>query len=208
MKFFKLSAVLMMLAILTVFSTKTNSQTISMGIESGLNIANMSLTPNLNSSTKTGFMVGGFADIGVSRIVTIRPGLRYISKGFTLTGNGLTLNEKMSYLEMPLLIKASIPLNHVKPYFAAGPTLGINLSASQEISAQGQVVQTDDVSTSWETIDFGLYFGSGFDFHVYDNIDVTTGFGYTLGLTNVSKAQGLEGKNNGIQITTGIKFGL
>lgn len=208
MKFFKLSMVLMTLAMVTLINTNTNSQNISMGIESGLNIANMSLTPNLNSSTKTGFMVGGFADIGVSRIVSIRPGLRYVTKGFTLTGNGFTLNEKMNYLEMPLLIKASIPLKHVRPYFVAGPSLGINLSASQEISANGQVVQTDDVSASWETIDFGLYFGSGFDFHVADNIDVFSGFGYTLGLTNVSKAQGLEGRNSGIQITGGVKFGL
>src|SRR5512144_763851 len=124
MKFFKLSMVLMTLAMVTLINTNTNSQNISMGIESGLNIANMSLTPNLNSSTKTGFMVGGFADIGVSRIVSIRPGLRYVTKGFTLTGNGFTLNEKLNYIEMPLLIKASIPLKHVRPYFVAGPSLG------------------------------------------------------------------------------------
>jgi hypothetical protein len=153
-------------------------------------------------------MVGGFADIGVSRIISIRPSLRYVTKGFSLTGNGLTLNEKMSYLEMPLLIKASIPLNHVKPYVVAGPSLGINLSASSEILNGGQVLQSADDGASWETIDFGLYFGSGFDFHVADKIDVFTGFGYTLGLTNVSKIQGLEGKNNGIQITGGVKFGL
>jgi len=208
MKFFKLSTALIMLAMITVFNTNTNSQTSSLGIESGLNLANMSLTPNFTTSSRTGLMVGGFADIGISRIVSIRPGLRYVMKGFSTTGNGVTFNEKLSYLELPMLIKASIPLNHVKPFFAAGPTLGIQLSASEEITNGGQVVQTNDAGTSWETIDFGLYFGSGLDFHVADNIDVFAGFGYTLGLTNVSKIQGIESKNNGIQVTSGVKFDL
>jgi hypothetical protein len=117
-------------------------------------------------------------------------------------------DEKMSYLEFPMLIKVSIPLNYVKPYFTAGPTLGIQLSASEDITNGGQVIQTNDANTAWETIDFGLYFGGGLDFHVANNIDVFTGFGYNLGLTNVSKIQGIEGKNSGIQITGGIKFGL
>ncbi len=54
----------------------------------------------------------------------------------------------------------------------------------------------------------GLYFGGGIEFHVAQNTDVFTGFGYSLGLTNVSKIQGIEGKNNGIHVTGGIKFGL
>jgi len=207
MKFFKLSIVLMILVMFTVINNNTNSQTTSLGIESGLNLANMSLTPAFTTSTRTGLMVGGFADIGVSRIVSIRPGLRFVTKGFSTTSNGVTFNEKISYLELPMLIKASIPLQHIKPYFAAGPTLGIQLSASEEITA-GQQIQTNDAGTAWETIDLGLYFGSGLDFHVADNMDVFTGFGYTLGLTNVSKIQGIEGKNNGIQVTGGIRFGL
>ncbi|HJY63057.1 MAG TPA: porin family protein [Ignavibacteria bacterium] len=208
MKFFKLSMVIMMLVMITVINTDSYSQSnTSLGIESGLNLANMSLTPNFTTSSRTGLMVGGFADIGVSRIVSIRPGIRYVTKGFSTTSNGVTFNEKLSYLELPMLLKASIPLDRIKPYFTAGPTLGIQLSASEEIT-NGVQVQTNDAGTAWETIDMGLYFGGGIEFHVAHNTDVFTGFGYTLGLTNVSKIQGIEGKNNGIHITGGIKFGL
>jgi hypothetical protein len=206
MKFFNLSMMLVMLAIHAIFSGETSSQTTSLGIEGGLNVANMNLT-NLTTNSRTGLMVGGFADIGVSRIVSIRPGLRYVMKGFSVSNNGFTLTEKLSYIELPMLIKASIPLQSVKPFFTAGPTVGIQLSATQELT-NGTQVQTADAGQFFETVDFGLYFGGGLDFRVAPNTDVFTGFGYSLGLTNVSKFTGLEGKNSGLQVSGGIKFGL
>ena len=206
MKFSKLTMVLVLAAI-AAFNSHVFSQSTGLGIEGGLNLANMSVTPNFNTSTRTGLMVGGFVDIGVSNIISIRPGVRFVMKGFSASSNGITITERLSYLEMPMLLKGSIPLQRVKPYFVAGPTLAIQLSATQE-ATNGVQVQTDDASSAFETIDFGLYFGGGLDFHVANNIDVFTGFGYSLGLTNISKIPNFEGKNNGIQVTGGIKFNL
>jgi hypothetical protein len=208
MKNLKFKLTMFVLAVFASVNSQTFSQTgTGLGIESGINMANMSLTPAFTTSSRTGLMIGGFVDIGVSRILSIRPGVRYVMKGFSTTSNGITFTEKLSYLELPMLLKASIPLQRVKPYFSAGPTLGIQLSATEEIT-NGVQVQTGDVSTVFETIDFGLYFGGGLEFHVASGTDIFTGFGYSLGLTNVSKVPTFEGKNNGIQITGGIKFGL
>jgi hypothetical protein len=177
-----------------------------MGIEGGINLANVSTTPSFNSSTRTGFMVGGFADIGVSRIVSVKPSVRYIQKGYTTQIQGINVSESYGYIEIPLMIKAKLPLNQVKPYFEAGPMLGIQLSANQEFSFNGQV-QEQETGSFYSAVDFGLYFGSGIEFHVAPNTDIFTGFGYSLGLTNISKTA-TSGKNNGFQMSAGVKFGL
>lgn len=205
MRFTKLIAVF----VLTVMSfvTNTYSQSTGMGIEGGINLANISTTPVFNTNSKTGFTVGGFADIGVSNVVSIKPGARFILKGYTFQNQfGSSVTESYSYIEVPLMIKAKIPLNKVRPYFEAGPTVSIQLSASGETNINGQV-QTFDNSTLYNTIDFGLYFGSGVEFRVAPDIDLFTGFGYSLGLTSISKGT-TSVKNNGFQMNTGVKFGL
>lgn len=195
------------IAVLSVY-TNVYSQSTSMGIEGGLNLANISTTPSFNSGSKTGFMIGGFADLGVSKVVSIKPGVRYIMKGYTTQFAGGNMTETYSYIEIPMMIKARLPLNQVKPYFEAGPTLGIQLSANQEFTfVGGGQAQEQDSSPFYNAIDLGLYFGSGIEFNVAHNTDIFTGFGYSLGLTNISKTT-TSGKNHGFQITTGVKFGL
>lgn len=81
MKFTKLIAAVV-LALMS-FVTNTYSQSTSMGLEGGINLANISTTPMFNTTSKTGFMIGGFADIGVSNVVSIKPGARFIMKGYT-----------------------------------------------------------------------------------------------------------------------------
>lgn len=206
MKLIKLSIALA--AVLLIFSASVFSQSASLGIEGGINLANISTTPSFNSGSKTGFMVGGFADIGVSRIVSIKPSVRYIKKGYTAQGQGVTLTESYSYIEIPLLIKAGLPLKNVKPYFEAGPTLGIQLSANQEFTFNGGLQPIEqDSGPAYSAIDFGLYFGSGMEFSVAHNTDLFTSFGYSLGLTNISKTS-TSAKNSGFQISAGVKFGL
>jgi hypothetical protein len=193
------------------------SQSSGMGIEGGINLADISIAPlTVTTSSRTGMMVGAFADIGITRSFYIRPGLRYVMKGFSSVNNNgfvnVTTTTKISYLEFPALLKVAFPLTEVKPYVMAGPTLGIMLSATQE-QTDGVNNASGDVSQFLETIDFGLYFGGGIDFHVAKKIDMFVGAGYSLGLTNIVKPnpnnlQQVTGKNLGIQVTAGMKFGL
>src|SRR5436190_712400 len=104
-----LKTTLIIFALFVIYSTQSFSQSIGLGIESGINIGDISSSPAFNTTTKTGFMVGGFADIGVTDIFAVRPGLRYITKGFTSTFNGVSFTDNLSYLEVPLLLKVSVP---------------------------------------------------------------------------------------------------
>lgn len=207
MKFFKHFMVLVTLSFISALSTQVYSQSsIGLGIEGGVNMANINVTPNFTTNGRTGILIGAFADIGLSRTIYLRPGIRYVSKGFSNTDNGITYTDKLSYLEIPALLKVSFPLTEVKPYLLAGPTLGIQLSANEE-ATDGVQVQTADASSIYESIDFGLYFGAGVDFHV-SKVDMFVGGGYSMGLSNIVKQTNISGKNYGFQLTGGIKFNL
>lgn len=204
MKQFKILFTIVLAVIIS--STALKAQETGLGIEGGINISNVSTTPSVNLNSRTGFMVGGYADIGISRIASIKPGIRYIVKGFTGSGNGLTISENMHYIEIPLLVKFRIPLNEVKPYFEAGPTLAIQLSASED-QTFGAQSQNFDAGFLYESIDFGLYFGSGVEFSLGNRISMFTGGGYSLGLSNTSKTA-TSVRNRGFQFTSGVKFGI
>lgn len=209
MKFIKTT--LLMTAMLAVFSTQLFSQSVKLGIEGGMNLSNSSFTPDIQSSSRSGMLFGGFAEIKVSPIISIKPGIRYIMKGFSVMNNGgFPNNFKVNYIEVPALLKVTFPVSSVKPYIEAGPTFSLRVSANEEINlGNQQQAQESDVSQLFESTDIGLYFGSGMDFRVGNNAEMFTGIGYGLGLTNtISSVANLTAKNNGFRIITGVKFDL
>ncbi len=207
MRFTKLTSFLLVLILVAAAPRVFSQSSTGLGIEGGINLSNINVTPNFNTNSRTGLMVGGYAEIGLSDIVYIRPGLRYVMKGFSSSGNGVTFTDRLSYLEIPLLLKVRLPLAKVKPYFMAGPTLGIQLSANEE-ATNGVQTQEGDASAVFETVDFGLFFGSGMDFKVAANTEMFFGAGYSLGLSNIAKIAGVTAKNSGIQFMGGVKFSL
>jgi hypothetical protein len=199
---------------LSVFSSIGYSQTtFSLGLEAGLNIANVSVTPSVSTSGRTALIIGGVADIGFTKSIGLVTGLRYIMKGYSNTftnGNGVsqTDNVKLNFIEFPALLKVKFPLTEIKPYLIGGPTLGISVSSTVESTA-GTQSATSDVSSSVESIDFGLFFGAGLDFNVAPKIDLFAQTGYALGLSNILKGNTTSTiKNYAIQITGGVKFKL
>ena len=199
-----LLAVLMAVSTISVYSQPT----LSLGLEGGLNLANVSITPSQTSNSRTGLIIGGVLDIGISRNIGVTTGLRYTMKGFQVTNGGVTFTDKLNYLEVPALLKVKFPLTEVKPYLVGGPVLGIRVSASEE---QSNGIQTADVdaSSAYETIDFGLLFGGGLDFNIANKTDLFIQAGYGFGLSNIWKqSTTVTVKNYGIQITGGVKFKL
>lgn len=196
-------------ALLAVSTISVYSQpTLSLGLEGGLNLANVSITPSQTSNSRTGLIIGGVLDIGISRNIGVTTGLRFTMKGFQITNGGATFTDKLNYLEVPALLKVKFPLTEVKPYLVGGPVLGIRVSASEEQSNGTQTADVD-ASSAYETIDFGLLFGGGLDFNVANKTDLFIQAGYGFGLSNIWKqTTTVTVKNYGIQITGGVKFKL
>lgn len=199
-----LLAALLALSTISVYSQPT----LSLGLEGGLNLANVSITPSQTSNSRTGLIIGGVLDIGISRNIGVTTGLRYSMKGFQVTNGGVTFTDKLNYLEVPALLKVKFPLTEIKPYLVGGPVLGIRVSASEEQSNGTQTADVD-ASSAYESIDFGLLFGGGLDFNVANKTDLFIQAGYAFGLSNIWKQTTTATvKNYGIQITGGVKFKL
>lgn len=204
----KLKNVLIALTIVLSAVSVYSQPNLSLGLEAGLNLANVSISPSQTSNSRTGLIIGGVLDIGISRTIGVTTGLRYTMKGFQVTNQGVTFTDKLNYIEVPALLKVKFPLTEVKPYLVGGPVLGIRVSATEEQS-NGQQTADVDASSAFESIDFGLLFGGGLDFNVATKTDLFIQAGYGFGLSNIWKqSTTVTVKNYGIQITGGVKFKL
>ncbi len=206
MKKFFTSSALIVLFLSSFIYTNAKSQSLAFGIEGGINIANISATPTATTNTRTGIIIGGILDIGFTPTFGITTGLRYNQKGWSASAGTSTV--KLSYLEFPALLKVKFPLTEIKPYVIAGPVLGINLAATEDVTV-GTQTQNIDLSSVTESIDFGLLFGAGMDFKVGPKMMIFVQPAYSLGLSNILKGSTTTTiKNNGFQITGGVKFAM
>ncbi len=207
-----LKTVLALFTLLIISQISYSQVRLGLGIEGGVDIANVSVTPDFTTSTRTGIIIGGIVDIGLTPTIGITSGIRYNQKGFTftgatVTGAAVTATDKLSYIEFPVLLKVKFPLTEVKPYVIGGPVLGIQVAANQEVT--GAITQTSDISSDFQSIDFGLLFGAGLDFKVGLKTNLFVQGAYSIGLSNILKNATTQTlKNNGIQLTGGVKFNL
>jgi len=191
-----------------IYTGNAFSQSISLGLEGGVNIANVSFTPDVTTNARTGVIVGGIVDINLSSNIAVTSGLRFNMKGWKYTETGFSLTDKLNYIEIPALLKVKFPLTEVKPYLIGGPVVGFQISANRETVNNGTST-TVDASSAYESIDFGLLFGGGIDFKVGAKTILFIQPAYYLGLSNVYKLVATTTvKNNGFQITGGVKFNL
>ena len=221
--------VFVLLAAVLVFQIAPAQLPFSVGGKFGINIANASLDPSLPSqlskSGRMGFAFGGVLEMGLAGPVFLQIEPMFIQKGVKVEGpmfqnqQGQVLSgsmtNKLSFLEFPILFKAKLPTGQVKPYGFLGPTIGLRLSAKEEIevpSAGYKEESTVDSTTS--SIDFGLAFGAGAEFSVAPKIALTGDIRYVLGLKDLNSSKDQPGqqhqsvKTNGIQFFVGVLFKL
>jgi opacity protein-like surface antigen len=188
-----------------------NAQDVKFGAKAGLNLSNIGGDLE-NTSSKVGFQVGGFAEIKVSDKFAIQPELLYSAQGakseYSEVDSDLVtisskLTQKLAYLNIPVMAKYFVTEGFS---LEAGPQFGFLMSANAEteVSALGESASVSaDNKDYFESIDFGLNFGAGYD--VSENINL--GVRYSLGLSNIAKDSGdFKANNSNIAIAVGYKF--
>lgn len=190
-----------------------NAQTAKFGIKGGMNISDWAGdTEGLDVKSKIGFNIGGFAEIKLSDKFAIQPELLYSSQGMRVDdfetevdGVGFVTADmkfNLSYINIPVMFKyyAAEKFN-----IEAGPQIGFLTSAKLKTKVEGYGSSDVDVKDNFESVDFGLNFGAGFDFteHFFANVR------YNLGLSNIAKTEpGEDAKiNNSVfSLNVGYKF--
>jgi len=142
--------------------------------------------------------------------LSIQPELNFIQKGSKSEFGDITSKLKLSYIEVPVLVKATFG-TATKFYFNAGPSLGIGMggkfkqtqgSNSAEADVKFGDGDDDEVMYVEKKTDFGLQFGGGV--LIADKIMIDIRYG--LGLSTLESDVTI--KNNSLQFTVGVPLNL
>jgi opacity protein-like surface antigen len=127
----------------------------------------------------------------------------FLQKGGKISEDDFTVKYKISYLNFPVMIRYTIPLDGMfSPYVMAGPNAGIRGKA--RLVDRGQIRQ--DETEEIRIFDFGVGFGGGVKVPL-ENKQVFAETRYVIGLVNVNRnADESTVKNRGLQILFGITF--
>lgn len=162
-----------------------NAQSVKFGVKGGLNFATLR-GENLDVDSRTGFHVGGVAELKFSDKFSLQPELLYTELGTKNSTNELRLN----YISLPVMAK----------YYVID---GFSLEAGPQFS----FLVKDEVETPTATIDpqtedfdLGLNVGLGYTF----NNGLFIQSRYTLGITPVQESPDV--KNGAFQLSLGYQF--
>jgi hypothetical protein len=214
-----------LLSMLVISAASLYGQTISYGIDAGLNLTKLSFTSYspagsgisipVSNSYLTGFHAGGLVDIGFGSF-SIQPGVLFSTKGgnssFSFSdvifGQTFTASSKvkttLDYVEAPLNFIYRMDVGDGNIFIGAGPYLGIGIS--------GKSVANSITNGTPSTTTQDLKFGSGTndiknpDFGVNGllgyqlNLGLSISAGYGLGLVSSSGSNG-SGKNQGFSFS-------
>ncbi len=186
------------------------------GFKFGLNMANVSGSDadilvdeisslsggNASKSQLVGFAFGGFMTYNFSPTVAFQPEFLYSMKGFTLSLEGVDVDFKIDYFEVPLLFKFTFGSSTTKPCLFAGPAVGVLVSA--KLKAAGLSV---DAKELWKSTDLGIVFGGGIDFPMGSGVMTLDGR-YTMGMSKIpdSGPVSIDMKNTNISFMLGYGF--
>ncbi len=172
---------ILLLAILFSFSIYGVSQDIKYGVRGGFNISNLDFDTNTNLVNKhrNSIYIGFFANVGLSKTISIMPEIQFSAEG----ANAEPLH--LDYLQAPIFLKFKLSQ---KIHIGAGPQVGIKVHKEE-----------DGVKN------FAYSGVAGLEYKI--NYALFADVRYTYGISNIfDNDLGVEAKNSNIQIGIGYKF--
>ena len=149
---------------------------------------------------------GGQLDAAFGGAGLFRTGLLYSGRGAEGTEDGLTIQIKLRYLEIPLLLGYRFPTTGARPYVLGGAQLGFKTGCTFE-GTDGNVTASFDCDdpdldiADFKTFDFGAVAGGGVIVPFGGN-ELTFDLRYTLGLTKIEETT--NAKNRGFTVGVGL----
>jgi Outer membrane protein beta-barrel domain len=186
-----------------------NAQTAStdVGVTVAVNSAKIHSDAALEEpTTVTRFMGGVSFAFAIESTIAIQPELVVTQKGTSLPfGGGTTLDVTETNVEVPLLLKAMLPMRdaRVKPSLLLGAGLGINTSCRVEAKGGSETTKDDCTAADIDikTFDAGLILGVQLDVG-----RLALSGRYELGLTDITRNDDANAKNQVLSL--GARFSL
>ena len=189
--------IILSLAILAGVSSAAQAQSARFGVKAGLNLSNASGDNTSNNKNLTGLAAGLMADFGFSDLISFHPELLYSQKGAKLEYNGLTAQDRINYLDIPLLLR----VNADGLFFEAGPQAGILVGRKFESNVLPGSTSTNGV----RKFDVGYVAGVGYQL----SSGLELGVRYNGGILDINdpSTSGDKQRNSVFQFQLGYLFG-
>jgi outer membrane protein W len=158
-----------------------------------------------NNSIRYGGTGGAFMRYTLTDIFAVQPEVLFAMKGANYEAEGLKSQEKINYIEIPLLVRATMPNeSKIKPSIFLGPAIGILLSNK---ITNGEEIDIKDATKSSE---IGVIAGAGVEYMLEKGC-VLVDARYEMGLSSIMKKR--EGEQRevkdrviSIMVGYGMKF--
>lgn len=144
------------------------TQPTTVGVVAGINLAKLAGDDISHADTRIGFLGGVTLSLPMAPQWSFAPELTYSTKGVKDSDGTFTSTVKLSYVEIPALIRFDAATSGgVKPFLLGGPALAFKAGCSIETHESGvtATVDCDKVGgTSFNAVDVGAMFGGGLAF--------------------------------------------
>jgi len=192
--------VLALLAIVVLGAAPLCAENMMFGVEGALSLANLSGGDVYNNSIKFGGAGGAFMRYTLTHIFAVQPEVLLEMKGAKYEAEGLKSQQKINYIEIPLLLRATMPNeSKIRPSVFLGPSIGMLLSNK---ITNGEEV---DIKDATKSSDIGLVAGAGVEY-MLERGCVLVDARYEMGLSSIMKkreGEQREVKNRVISIMVG-----
>jgi hypothetical protein len=166
---------------------------------------------DIDAKARLGLMIGAALDYPIKDNFSIQGELLFIGKGVKYSEGDFEYKERITYLELPVLFKASFESGDMKFYGNAGPSFSFALGGNYKADFDGDTdsgklnfgsTEDDD----YKGFDLGFQLGGGVVLMEKYQIDLR----YGLGLSNISPVTdgGFNIKNRTFQISFGMPLNI
>lgn len=213
MKKLKLSLLIALLGMVSL----VGAQTASLSIKGGLNMSNFYGDDLSDKNLKPGFHIGVGADLELVPNVALQTGLFFSTKGAKYTydvpvAGKVDYNVSANYLQLPVHVAYKIDVTPgTKVVFHAGPYIAYGIGGKRKIESKysadldnifgKQDVNTFDKDWGFKPFDAGVGLGVGAEFGL-----ILVDLGWDMGLTNISRMDKGNVKNQNAYLSIGYKF--
>jgi len=158
---------------------------------------------NPKNKVKLGPVIGGYANIPISKDLYVNIDLLFLEKGdryeIEVLNETQTAMKTIKYLSLSPKLGASLEFETISPYLLFGPGINLILSGTAKLSGQPDIHMTDDL----KTISPDLVFASGIEIN---KLSAIAEFRYYLGLSNLPDKDWVDFKPRSIAFLMGKKF--
>ena len=175
----------------------------AIGFEGGIGLGQAAVTESGTAfggtSSRNTFAGGVFFDFPASAYFVISPELLYLSKGVTTNGTEF----RFDFVELPVLAKIHFATGGFRPYFFAGPSIGIPLS-KKSVAPDGTSSNVDGGGL----VDLSAQVGLGSEIALGGNVGLVLSGRYIHGFTDQTTNANQTIHNRTMLFMAGFRVGL